>query len=312
MKCEICHKNEAQTAIPSVVDGVDDELYVCMECAKSEKIRRQKKSQRTRKESALPPGLSMSVTQIGGGEPPPQLLEALMNAVQNAVSGMRSPDGGEGGNGVVEFSAPVRIEGTPAPKKPVPSEYVSLRGLDKAILMSGGMQLEGLFLIGEVEAAKRSARALGMELVGYNIDGVSDSGHIYRLMHSGDRERARRFREELVVQEVNARIRLFEDMSRYFSDALCRSLAILKNARLLSSGELLDLLSPLRLAALEAIIDGISFGKLESLIASIDVEEIDMPMDPKERDKVDAARADEMNKLFEDVVLNERAEGRFL
>ena len=65
MKCEICHKNEAVTAIPTIVNGVDDELYVCSDCARNEKLRSQKKSQRTRKETLLPPGVSMSVTQIG-------------------------------------------------------------------------------------------------------------------------------------------------------------------------------------------------------------------------------------------------------
>ena len=314
MKCEICHKNEAVTAIPTIVNGVDDELYVCSDCARNEKLRRQKKSQRTRKETLLPPGVSMSVTQIGGSEPPPpQLIEALMNAVQSAFPGIRPADEAEGEAEALEsepFLAPIEDVASKAVAVE-PKEEVSLKGVHKSFILAEGMQLEGLFLIGEIDAVKRSAHALGMELSGYSIDGIFDSGHIYKLKHSGDAERAQRFRDELVRQERNARIRLFEDMARYFEDALCRALSILKNARLLSSGELLDLLSPLRLAALESMLDGITLRRLEAMIAAIDIYSGEETLDVRQRDKIDAERADDMNRRFEDVVLNERAEDRF-
>ena len=100
-------------------------------------------------------------------------------------------------------------------------------------------------------------------------------------------------------------------MARYFEDALCRALSILKNARLLSSGELLDLLSPLRLAALESMLDGITLRRLEAMIAAIDIYSGEETLDVRQRDKIDAERADDMNRRFEDVVLNERAEDRF-
>ena len=45
MKCELCHKADAETAIRRG-DGDDDELYVCGACAKAERQRRQKNSQR--------------------------------------------------------------------------------------------------------------------------------------------------------------------------------------------------------------------------------------------------------------------------
>ena len=88
MKCEMCHENDAESAIQIMRDGVEDELYVCRDCAKAERLRRQKKSQRTRKMPSLPPGVSMSVTQIGGDEPPPQIIEAIMNAMSGVVSGI--------------------------------------------------------------------------------------------------------------------------------------------------------------------------------------------------------------------------------
>jgi len=36
MKCELCHKAEAETAIRKVVDGEEQELYVCRTCAKAD------------------------------------------------------------------------------------------------------------------------------------------------------------------------------------------------------------------------------------------------------------------------------------
>ena len=51
---------------------------------------------------------------------------------------------------------------------------------------------------------------------------------------------------------------------------------------------------------------------IESLMAKIDLSSKEDGLDANERDRVDAERADEMNARFEDVVLNERAEGKFL
>ena len=62
MKCELCHQKDAETAIQVEKEGAAEELYVCHACAKKERLRRQKKSQRTRKAGDLPPGVSISVS----------------------------------------------------------------------------------------------------------------------------------------------------------------------------------------------------------------------------------------------------------
>ena len=181
-----------------------------------------------------------------------------------------------------------------------------------AYRLAGGLHLEALHLVGELEPVKRAARALELELVGIDADGVVGAGHVFKLFHGGNAERAGRFMSDLVEQECNARIRLFEEMPRVFCDALCRALAILKNCRLLAPGELFDLLSPMRLAALENMLDGIKLAEIEKLLASVDLSGSEDRMPQDERDRVDAERADEMNGRFEDVVLNERAEDKFL
>ena len=292
MKCEICHKREAETALRR---SEDDELYVCGECARQERARRQKKSQRTRKVTGLPPGVSMSVTQIGGnGEEPPPIVEAIMNAFQGMVSDLEKSGAESGAKREPQYRAL-------APER-----------ADHALHLRGLMHLEGLHLIGEMEAVHRALRALEMRLVGVDADGVRESAHAYRLEYSGAVGPARRTVADLLEQERNARIRLLNEMPRVFGDAICRALAILKNCRLLSSGELFDLLSPLRLAAMEDLLDGISQAELEKLADGLDLSSSEDKCGIEERDRLDAERADAMNRRFEDVVLSDRAEERFM
>lgn len=307
MKCELCQSRPAQTALVTRRDGEEVELYVCRECARAEKSRRQKKSQRTRKVTGLPPGVSMSVTQIGGGdgETPPPIVSAILNAFQDMVSDIEKAKGE-----------------TDAKKEPVFHDFPCDR-CDARYRIGARLHLEGLHLIGELDAVKRAVEALKMQLVGLEADGVHDAGHAYRIRYTGSTERARRVVEDILAQERNARVRLFEEMTRHFGDALCRALAILKNCRMLSGGELYDLLSPMRLAAMEKMLDGITLKEVNGLLAELAGEldaagAADADADDAEEktaealDAEDAERADAMNKRFEDVVLNERAEGKFL
>ena len=297
MKCEICHKREAETALRR---SEDDELYVCGECARQERARRQKKSQRTRKVTGLPPGVSMSITQIGptgegeNGENPPPILGAIMNAFQDMVSDLE------------KATKKAKDE-----KEPDYHDFPSSR-VDPAYRIGNRLHLEGLHLIGELDAVKRAIHALRMELVGVTADGVKDAGHVYTLRYAGSSEQVKRVVEDLLREERNARVRLFEELPRVFGDSLCRALAILKNCRLLSPGEYFDLLSPLRLAAKEEMLDGIASGEIEKMLVEVDLTSSEDKLEQADRDKIDAERADEMNKRFEDVMLNERAEEKFL
>jgi len=293
MKCELCHHNEAEVAISVTRDGGEDELYVCKECARRERVSKQKKSQRTRKVTGLPPGVSMSITEVGGGDVPPPIIEALMDAVGGIVG---------------------EIEKHHATQPTQAEKYHTLpcERAEERYRIGSRLHLEGLHLIGEMEAVHRAMRALDMRLQGVEADGVRDAGHVFELQYRGASERAKRVAEDLLAQERNARVRLFEEMPRVFGDSLCRALAILKNCRLLSPGELFDILSPLRLAAYEDMLDGIALDEIRKIAGEIDLGSKEDDMEQAERDRVDAARADEMNARFEDVVLNERAEEKFL
>ena len=298
MKCEVCHNAEATEAIIREGAGEDDELYVCAACAKAAREHRQRKSSKTRKLTGLPPGVSMSITEISSSgessesetsDEPPPIIGAIMNAFQDFARELKSL---EKSNGERSRSAGKRNE--------IPASRAS-----SDFRVRGGFHLEGLNLIGELAAVKRALHALGMELEGVNASGISDAGHVYRVYYFGSAERAKRIIEDVLREEKNARVRLREEMARVFSDSLCRALAVLKNCRLLSSGELFDLLSPMRLAAKEKMLDGITLAEIERLMSEQDLSNSDDRLSPEERDRVDSERADEMNRRFEEVMLDE-------
>ena len=306
MKCELCHQADAQTAITRGEGDEAEELYVCHACAKAERLKRQKKSQRTRKVTGLPPGMSMSITQISrspdgeitedsvDGENPPPFIGAIMNAFQDMVSDIEKAQ-----------------QTAKAEKEPKYHDFPVPR-VDAAYRIGNRLHLEGLHLIGELGAVKRALRALKMDLVGVSADGINETGHVYTLRYSGSSEQAKRVVEDLLREERNARVRLFEELPRVLGDSLCRALAVMKNCRLLSPGEYFDLLSPLRLAAKEEMLDGIDSAEIERRLAEADLTSSEDKLEQAERDRIDAERADEMNARFEDVVLNERAEEKFL
>ena len=301
MKCEICNEADAAAAIEK--DG--EELYVCKACAEKERVKRQKRSQRTRKISR--DGMEFTVTEISHGddsgegtedaEDAPPFVKAIMSAFDGVISDL-------------EKVAEDAEKTARTAKREVREFPVERSGAEFRI--GNGLHLEGLCLIGELEAVHRATRALGMELTGVSADGIRESGHVYRLRYSGSAEQAKRVVEDILAQERNARIRLREEMPRVFGDSLCRALAILKNCRLLSPGELFDLLSPLRLAALEKMLDGLSIREVDRMLMKIDLSSREDSLTPEERDRIDSERADEMNARFEDVVLNESAEEKFL
>ena len=294
MKCELCHNADACEAIVPEGGSEDDELYVCSACARAERDKRQKRSQRTRKVTGLPPGVSMSITEIspgprgeGDGEGPPPFIGAIMNAFQDMVNGMEK--------GASRERRPRSGEMSELPAGRIPSEY----------RVKGGFHLEGLHLIGELDAVKRGLHALGMELAGIAADGVNEAGHVYALRYAGSAERAKRVAEDLLREEKNARVRLKTELPRVFGDSLCRALAILKNCRLLSPGELFDLLSPMRLAAKQKMLDGITLAEIERMMSDADLSGSEDKMSQEERDRIDADRADEMNRRFEEVMLDD-------
>lgn len=184
--------------------------------------------------------------------------------------------------------------------------------------ISALFHLEGLNLIGDLDPALNALTGLRMDACGCCGGGMKDAAHLFRitnLRHLGIDERdltARvgRVFSDLVQQETNARIRLIDEVPRVFEDAIARSLAILRSCRLLSEWELLDIISPLRLAAELGFLD--HFSREEALTftrSRINMAEQPLPdtyEEQRERDRRDATLADKVNKRFKNVRLNAR------
>ncbi len=222
-------------------------------------------------------------------EGPGPILEVIMSAMQDVVSSL-----GE----------------HMAPPEPTYHDFPCGR-TDPDYRVGSRFHLEGLHLIGELDAVKRALQALGMKLVGLEIDGVHDAGHTYGVAYSGSTEQAKRVLQNILTQEHHARVRLRGEMPKVLGDSICRSLAILKSCRLLASGELYDLLSPLRLGALNGYLTGVTRADIERLLSEIDLTSKDEVLPVFERDEVDGARADEMNVFFKRVGINRHAEEKF-
>ena len=186
------------------------------------------------------------------------------------------------------------------------------------LAISALFHLEGLHLIGDLDPALNALSGLRMAVCGCCGGGMKDAAHLFRLTnlrHLGIDERdlvARvgRVFGDLVQQETNARIRLVDEVPRVFEDAISRSLAILRSCRLLSEWELLDIVSPLRLAAELDFLDHFSREEAQTLTRSrLDMVEPPLPDtydEQRERDRRDAALADKVNKRFKNVRLNAR------
>lgn len=83
MKCEICHKAEAETVIYRTADGKKCELYVCAKCAEAEKKRAGAKPP-----AALPDSLRKTIEELGGDGPgiSPASAQAAWKAMKDAQS----------------------------------------------------------------------------------------------------------------------------------------------------------------------------------------------------------------------------------
>lgn len=269
MKCELCHKGEAETAIMSVDGG--DELYVCRECARREKARRRNGTRAVRK-SAAPPV-------------PPAA------AAQRVAPRMQPP-------------APARLS---------PMREASLARVPESLKMAGALHLEALFLMGDLDAVERAMDALGVEMVPFALDGLPDAGHAYFFKcRECDIDMALRAIGDLAKREEDTRAALEHSYPLVFGDALCRALSILKNCRLLSSGELFDLLSPLRIAVAWNLLEGIDAKTIDRLAIEAVQKTTPKDLSPDERDRMDAELADRMNERFENVVISDNGEAKFL
>lgn len=86
MKCEICHKAEAETAITVKTDGMEKELYVCSACAASQQIGRNPPTEKTKSKVSIIKGTSST---------PPPFVEELVKATLGFMKGVAEAEENE-------------------------------------------------------------------------------------------------------------------------------------------------------------------------------------------------------------------------
>lgn len=192
-----------------------------------------------------------------------------------------------------------------------------------ALGIEGEFHLEGLHLIGDLPPVLAAVEAMRFHSSNIVEDGIRQAAHLFRIRNAAtlgiaERDlvkRACRLFDDLVTQELNARKALVEDMPRILEDSISRALAVLRCARLLAPGELLDLLSPVRLAVTMGLLSGITRAETVKLMR----EQLDAPElppartaeDDRRRDARDAKLADWANRRFANVAFSARAEELF-
>jgi len=162
------------------------------------------------------------------------------------------------------------------------------------------LHLPGLVLMEEMEPVINGISKIGLAVRGMWGEGTEAAGNMFQVSNQitlGRREgdiiaHLEQIVLELVEHENNARTRLLDEKSLVVEDHVARAFGTLSNARLISSGEALDLLSTLRFGLDMGIIDQFSRRELDTLFISIQPAHLqkleNKDLEPEERDVVRA------------------------
>jgi len=163
------------------------------------------------------------------------------------------------------------------------------------------LHLPGLKLQEEVEPAINGLEKLGLAVRGLWGEGSEAWGNMFQvsnLSSLGESEEAiiagmLRTIEEIVGHEGNARARLLESKKTFLLDQVGRALGVLRNARILSSREAIELLSLLRLGAEMDVVKHVDTGDVSQLMLLTQPGHlqkiVETTLEAQERDEMRAA-----------------------
>ena len=187
------------------------------------------------------------------------------------------------------------------------------------IRIEAEVHLEALHIIGDLPPVLAGLTAMRIGYSGIDADGLRNVAHLFRIGNDsaiGLPERALVTRvahvfAQLAEQETAARKALVDEQPLLFLDSVERALAILRNARLLSPYEYIDLLSPIRLAAIMGFLDGVTRSQIDEAMR----RQLNRPFtqppstqeEERQRDVRDADFADRVSAAFAGVRLNDFA-----
>jgi len=135
------------------------------------------------------------------------------------------------------------------------------------------LHLPGLVLMEEMDPVINGISKIGLAVRGLWGEGTEAAGNMFQVSNQitlGRREdeiiaHLEQIVLELIEHENNARIRLMNDRSLVVEDHVARAFGILSNARMMSSGEALNLLSTLRLGIDLGLVDEFSRRDIDML-----------------------------------------------
>ncbi|MEN8255513.1 MAG: protein arginine kinase [Verrucomicrobiota bacterium] len=175
------------------------------------------------------------------------------------------------------------------------------------------LHLPGLVLMEEMEPVINGISKIGLAVRGMWGEGTEAAGNMFQISNQitlGRREdeiiaHLEQIVLELIEHENNARIRLMNDRAMVVEDHVARAFGTLSNARMITSGEALNLLSTLRLGLDLGMIDQFSRREIDMLFIAIQPAHLqkleNQELDPDDRDVVRA----EMLRDFMDTVADD-------
>jgi len=150
--------------------------------------------------------------------------------------------------------------------------------LGTGIRLSVMMHLPALKLSNEIERVRRAAKDLHLAVRGYYGEGSESAGDFYQISNQvtlgrSEQEILQEFLERILPQiieyEHQARRMLVERNATLLDDRVHRSLAVLRNARLLGAEEAMKLLSRVRLGVHLRRVDGVEIDLINRLLLQI-------------------------------------------
>ena len=151
------------------------------------------------------------------------------------------------------------------------------------------IHLPALTLNNEINGALKALTQVGMTIRGLYGEGSKGEGNIYQISNQitlgvTEEEIVRNLEgvvSQLVNQELRARAMIEKQYKYELEDKIYRSLGLLKNSRILSSKEALDLLSNVRLGLEMGIIDNIDMSFVNNMLIDIGASSLQMIVDKK-------------------------------
>jgi protein arginine kinase len=162
------------------------------------------------------------------------------------------------------------------------------------------IHLPGLALTREIEKVISQISKLGLVVRGFYGEGSDVWGNLFQVSNQTTLGRSEedilesleRVTKQIIEYEENARKRLFEEAKDQIEDKIWRAYGILKYARALTSEEVLNMLSAIRLGIGVGIIETISLSQVNEILALTQPAHLQKyfkkKMLPAERDQVRA------------------------